>query len=454
MARQRTVYVCRQCGRQQPLWSGKCPDCGEWNSLIEEPLKPTRRDAGGGGGGEAPTPILAVKPSHAPRLKSGIGELDRILGGGVVVGSVTLVGGDPGIGKSTLLLQLSDIVARQEGRSALYVTAEESALQTRLRAERLGVKAERLFLLCETNLEAVKAHAVKLAPSLVVIDSIQTINSSNIPSAAGSVTQVRECAADLIRLAKGQGMSLFLIGHVTKDGAIAGPRTLEHLVDTVLYFEGDRYQAYRVLRAVKNRFGSTNEVGIFEMTAAGLREVENPAAYFLSRSELTVPGTVIVPALVGSRSLLVEIQALTARATYGIPTRRVTGVDFNRVCMLLAVLERRAGLALGMQDVFVNVVGGVTVDEPASDLGIAVAIASSFRSKAAPPKCIFCGEVGLGGEIRGVTQLSARLAEAARLGFERAYVSRENLKGLETPVGLEVVALDTVNAAVQLLGDS
>ncbi|MDQ7779869.1 MAG: DNA repair protein RadA [Planctomycetota bacterium] len=451
MSKTKVVYACQQCGRQQTKWSGRCPDCGEWNTLAEEVLQAKGAQPTASLGADVPRPIGTIGGDAAPRIACGLAELDRILGGGVVVGSVTLLGGDPGIGKSTLLLQFANLVA-QAGHKVLYVTAEESALQIKLRADRLGAGSDRLYLLCETGLESIKTHVEKLKPSFVIVDSIQTLASPEIPSAAGSVSQVRECASQLMYLAKRGGVCLFLIGHVTKDGSLAGPRTLEHLVDTVLYFEGDRYQSYRIIRAVKNRFGSTNEVGIFEMTGTGLSEVKNPSAYLLGQGGRGIPGTVVIPALVGTRSLLVEVQALTTKTSYGVPTRRVSGADFNRVCMLLAVLEKRVGLHLGIHDVFVNVVGGIFVDEPTADLGIAVAIASSFRDRATPPRTVFVGEVGLGGEVRGGAQLASRLQEAARMGFEKAILAADCLKGLDVlPRGIEAVEVKTVAQTLDLV---
>jgi DNA repair protein RadA/Sms len=368
-------------------------------------------------------PITQVPPVDAPRLITGDRELDRVLGGGAALGSAVLVGGDPGIGKSTLLLQAAHRLAEAGGR-ALYVTAEESTLQTRLRAERLGAMHERLLLMAETDLDAVSHHWRALRPDMVVVDSIQMVYCPDLPSAPGSVAQVREGATRLVYLAKQTGAPLFLVGHVTKGGVIAGPRTLEHLVDTVLYFEGERFHAFRLLRAVKNRFGSTNEIGVFEMRDQGLAEVENPSSVFLSDLRSGVTGSVVAPCLEGSRSILVEIQALLAQTHYGSPERKVSGVDYQRVCMLLAVLEQRAGLQLGGMDVFVNVVGGVRVEEPAADLAISLAIASSFSGFPVPREVVLVGEIGLGGEVRTVSRLDARLSEAARLGFRTAYVPR------------------------------
>ncbi len=447
MKKPSVVHVCQQCGHQSPKWLGKCPSCGEWNSLVEERPRPAPNPDRPGFVGERPIPITEVSSDDAPRRPCGIGELDRLLGGGIVVGSVVLIGGDPGVGKSTLLLQVADRVARS-GATVLYVSAEESIAQTKLRAERLGIAAPTLLLSTETDLDRVKSWIESTRPALAVIDSIQMVNRAEVPSSPGTVTQVRECTTELVYLAKRTGCSVFVIGHVTKDGSIAGPRTLEHLVDTVLYFEGDRFQAFRILRAVKNRFGSTNEIAVFEMRKGGLVEVENPSRLFLSATRGR-GGSAVVPTLIGTRTLLVEVQALASRSSYGTPARRVTGVDGSRLAMLLAVLEKRAGLRLGADDVFVNAVGGVELSEPAADLGIAVAVAASFRNRDLPADLVIAGEVGLGGEVRAVSQASARLSEAARMGFRRALVPADNRDGLEVPAGLAVTHVETVRDAIR-----
>jgi len=450
MTKVRKFYVCRQCGAQQVKWSGRCPECGEWDTLGEERLATrTSRDA-------APLevsrakPITEVEPTDAARLASGLPELDRVLGGGVVLGGTVLVGGDPGIGKSTLLLQAAERFAAG-GLSVLYVTAEESLLQTKLRAERLGVTSPNLLILAETDLDVVFEEIQRTTPQVLVIDSVQMVYTPDLPSAPGSVGQVRESAARLVYHAKRSGASVFLIGHVTKGGVIAGPRVLEHLVDTVLYFEGDRHHAFRLLRSVKNRFGSTNELGVFEMTREGLVEVPNPSRLFLPRDRRPLAGSVIVPCIEGSRSLLVEVQALLATAHYGSAERKVSGVDYVRVCMLLAVLERRAGLQLIGQDVFVNVAGGVRVEEPAADLGIAVAIASSFQDFPVPRDTVLIGEVGLGGEVRAVSRLETRLGEAAKLGFRRAFVPGGGHTGAGEVGDLKIVPVARLADALDLL---
>jgi DNA repair protein RadA/Sms len=444
----RVSYVCQSCGYKNPRWLGRCPECGQYNSLVEELEREPEKHARPRMSEDAPVPITQVQTVERPRFATDIRELDRVLGGGIVVGSVCLIGGDPGIGKSTLILQIGDRLARR-GRRVLYVSAEESVAQTRLRADRIDAGAPELFVVCETSLDAIVRHVEALKPAFVVIDSIQMVYTSQLPSAPGTVGQVRECASLLVTLAKRHGISVFLVGHVTKDGAIAGPRTLEHLVDAVFYFEGDRYQSFRILRSVKNRFGSTHEVGIFEMQSSGLREVPNPSELFMSQDRAGRTGSTIVPTLVGTRTLLVEIQALTSHSIFPAPTRRVSGVDANRLAMILAVLERRVGLDVGAENVYANAVGGVAVEEPACDLAIAAAIASTFRNRAAEARTVVAGEVGLAGEIRGVTQIGTRLHEAARLGFTRALVPKENGRGLEAPEGMQVTPVATLREALE-----
>lgn len=427
----KTIYVCQTCGYKNAKWLGKCPECNEYNSLVEEAIRPEEgRHLRPIISEDAPISICDVKPQEHSRIVVGIGEMDRVLGGGIVFGSVSLIGGDPGIGKSTLILQISQKIAEQ-GNKVLYISAEESTMQTKLRADRLGVNSPNLFIVSETNLDVIKRHIEAVQPAFAVIDSIQMIYRPDLPSAPGTVGQVRECATELVFMAKRRGISLFIIGHVTKDGSIAGPRTLEHLVDGVFYCEGDRFQVYRILRAVKNRFGSTNEIGIFEMASSGLVEVPNPSQLFLSTDRRNLVGSVVTPAIIGSRTLLVEIQALTSRTNIGIPARRVTGVELNRVAMILAVLESKCGLHMGMQDVFVNAVGGVQIEEPAADLAIAAAIASSYKGKGVDANVLAVGEVGLAGEVRAVSQGALRVNEGKRLGFEKFVVPRDNLKGID-----------------------
>jgi DNA repair protein RadA/Sms len=453
MPKARVEFVCQQCGGKSSRWVGKCPDCGEFNTMVEEFARPEEGARRPVLSEERPVPITEVQPADRPRLVVGIGEFDRVLGGGVVIGSVALIGGDPGIGKSTLILQVCDRLAKQ-GRKVLYVSSEESVMQTRLRADRLGVGSPNLFIVSETNLGAIRKYLEELKPAFAVIDSIQMIYRPEIPSAPGTVAQVRECASELTFLAKRVGISLFIVGHVTKDGAIAGPRTLEHVVDAVFYFEGDRFQTFRLLRGVKNRFGSTNEIGIFEMVSAGLAEVANPSELFMSREHATREGCVVTPGFIGTRTLLIEIQALTTPA--GNPmgaSRRVSGVDRERMMLVLAVLCRRCGFGLGQEDVFVNAVGGVQVDEPAADLAIAVALASSVLARPVAERTVAFGEVGLTGEVRGVTQAAARAAEARRLGFQRAIVPRDNVRSIGEVEGLEILpvgSLDEAFVAAQL----
>jgi DNA repair protein RadA/Sms len=451
MARDSVVYRCQSCGFVSPK-PGTCPDCarqGEYLPLVEERAVPPsgRRPAVPRGAG--PVPLADVSLEGARRTPTGIGELDRVLGGGVVWGSLVLIGGDPGIGKSTLLLQASRALA-DLAAPVLYVSGEESAAQVKLRAGRLGIPGAGLYLLAETDLEAIEAHAEALKPRVLVVDSIQSVYLSDLESAPGSVSQVRECGARLMLLAKRKGTATFLIGHVTKEGALAGPRVLEHLVDTVLYFEGERHHAYRVLRAVKNRFGSTNEIGVFEMTERGLAEVKNPSEFFLAERPQAAPGSVVVTSLEGTRPLLVELQALVSPAGFGTPRRTVLGMDYNRVCLLLAVLEKRVGVPLQSQDVFVNVAGGARVSEPAADLGLVVAAASSYMNCPVNGNLVVIGEVGLTGEVRAVGGLEARLREAAALGFTGAVVPRSNLAE-PPPLPMEVRGVAAVDEAVRAL---
>jgi len=448
MSKARSVFVCQQCGAQQARWLGRCPDCGEWDSLAEEAAAPARRHGDLPAGGAKPQALSAIAPPEQARVRTGIGELDRVLGGGIVAGSVVLIGGDPGIGKSTLLLQACHGLGLQ-GYRTLYVTGEESLMQMKLRSDRLGLRSDGVLALAETNVDAVVAQIQATSPDLAVVDSIQMIYRPDIGSAPGSVSQVRESASQLVRLAKAGGVPIALIGHVTKQGAIAGPRVLEHMVDTVLYFEGDRHRSYRLLRAVKNRFGPTDEIGVFEMRNTGLAEVGDPADIFVSRQRGVTPGSVVVPTTEGTRSLLVEVQALVSRANFGTPERKVSGLDRNRVAMLLAVLEKRAELALAGHDVFVNVIGGVRIVEPGADLPAAIAIASSFTDRAVRPDLAAVGEVGLAGEVRGISQIDSRLREAAKLGWKRAIAPRDNARSLQGPFpGLEVVLVSTLVEAL------
>ena len=424
-ARARTVYRCTECGAEYLKWGGRCDACGEWNTLVEEVERPSARTRARGKGtappSSSPVSIGAVEVVRSARVSSGLRELDYVLGGGIVDGSVVLIGGEPGIGKSTLLLQVAASAARG-GRRTLYVSAEESGPQVRLRAERLGDSALLVELLTETTLEEILSTASAARPDLLVVDSIQTIYSSELEGAAGNVGQVRECAARLMRFAKESGCAVFIVGHVTKGGGVAGPKTLEHIVDTVLYFEGDGSLDFRVLRATKNRFGSVDEIGVFRMTAAGLEGVDNPSALFMGDSSAPSSGTAVTALIEGTRPVLVEIQALAAKAGYGTPQRVANGVDPRRLALLLAVLEKRSGLPVSQLDIFVNVAGGLRLSEPAGDLAIAAAIASSVYDVPLPRDSVFIGELGLGGEIRAVSQAERRLAEAAQLGRSVAYV--------------------------------
>ncbi|HET6566554.1 MAG TPA: DNA repair protein RadA [Rhodothermales bacterium] len=453
MARNRTRYVCQVCGHETAQWMGKCPGCEAWNSFVEEaataPVKArvslAARNAALTG---KPVTLSEVELGEETRLLTGVAEFDRVMGGGIMHGSLSLIAGDPGIGKSTLMTELGRYLPE---RRILYVTGEESPRQVKLRAQRLGVDTDNFILFAETNVEEIIAAAQQIEPDVMIVDSIQTIFRPDVQSAPGSVSQVRESAAALLQVTKSMDVSTFLVGHVTKEGTIAGPRVLEHMVDTVLYFEGDRHHAYRILRAVKNRFGSTNEIGVFEMRDAGLREVANPSEIFLSERSYGISGSTVVCSLEGTRPVLVEIQALVTPTSYGTPQRTATGFDYRRLQMLLAVLEKREGVRLSQSDVFVNVAGGVRLEEPAVDLGVIVAVASSFRDVPTDTRTVLIGEVGLGGEIRTVSQLDARLKEAAKLGFERAIVPKNNLKGCTPPHGIEATGVERLHQVLDLV---
>ena len=446
----KTIFACQKCGSQSPKWLGKCPDCGSWNSMIEEAvIKPINSTPVGER--SRAVPICDVPAQSESRVITGIGELDRVLGGGIVPGSLVLIGGDPGIGKSTLLLQAMLNLAANVG-PVLYVSGEESASQTRLRGERLGVSHKKLLVLAENSLEAILAHATSLKPGVMVVDSIQTVWTSALESAPGSVSQVRESAGKLMLLAKGSDIPIFIVGHVTKDGSIAGPRVLEHMVDTVLYFEGDGSHPFRILRAVKNRFGSTNEIGVFEMKQEGLCGVANPSELFLSERPLGVSGSVVTTSLEGSRPLLVELQALVTASSYGVPRRTTIGVDHNRLALLVAVLEKKVGLHLAGQDIFLNAAGGVRLNEPAADLAMIMAVASSHLDKPIDPQTVVLGEVGLAGEVRAVTQPELRIAEAEKLGFSTCIIPVGSKKRLKKGA-IKVEGVSSVQDAMQLLFD-
>lgn len=453
MAKTKTQYVCQSCGAVLARWAGKCPECGEWNTLAEESVETTGKHVRAPLVDNAAPIAITDKTVAVPeRMGAGMEECDRVLGGGIVPGSLTLVGGDPGIGKSTLMLQVCHHVAATQG-PVLYISGEESFTQTRLRAGRLGTLSDRLMVLTETNLEAIRKYVRSGEYCLVVVDSIQSVYTPDLPAVPGSIGQVRDCAGEFLRLAKGQNVPIFLVGHVTKEGAIAGPRLLEHLVDTVLYFEGEGKQALRILRAVKNRFGSTNEIGVFEMGDAGLREVPNPSALFLDERPKGVSGSVVIPSIEGTRPLLVEVQALVSSSGYGSPRRTVTGVNPNRVSLILAVLEKRAGLPFSDKDVFVNVAGGVRLDEPATDLAVALALASSARDIPLEARLVAFGEAGLAGEVRAVDMARQRVAEASKFGFKTCILPRGSACDLdESRVALLPVTrlAEALEAALEL----
>jgi DNA repair protein RadA/Sms len=452
VVRPKIKFVCTECGTESPKWMGRCPGCQAWNTMVEEIAAPT---GGSGGFGrdrersrEPPRSIAQLEGNREPRFSTGLGELDRVLGGGLVPGSLLLVGGDPGIGKSTLLLQMSHALALRE-LTVLYVSGEESAGQVKLRADRLGTLAPRLFVQCETNLDLVEEAVESVRPDFLVIDSIQTVYGPDIPSAPGSVSQVRECTGRLLRLAKGRNMATVLVGHVTKEGSIAGPRLLEHMVDTVLYFEGDRHHTYRVLRAIKNRFGPTNEIGVFEMADGGLREVANPSELFLSERPLGVAGSCVAASLEGSRPLLVELQALVAPTHFPSPRRMTAGWDHNRLALVIAVLEKRMGFFFQNHDAYLNVAGGARLVEPAADLAAAVCLASSFKDVPARPYDVVFGEVGLTGEVRAVARAEQRVKEARKLGFKRVILPAGSMKGWRPPPGIELIGVHTVADALR-----
>jgi DNA repair protein RadA/Sms len=430
MPKATSKYTCQQCGYESVKWMGRCPDCGEWNTFVET-VSPALSGARRGGGGlratvAQPVPLTEVEAVDARRMSTGSPEFDRVLGGGIVPGTLMLVGGDPGIGKSTIMAQTAGHLALHEG-PVLYVSAEESNQQIRLRADRLGIATPRLLLLGETDIDAIAETAEQVHPALIVVDSIQTVASAQLPSAPGSISQVRECTLRLMQLAKRTQISVCIIGHVTKEGTVAGPRTLEHMVDAVLYLEGERFHVYRLLRGAKNRFGATNEVGVFEMRGEGMVDVLNPSGLFLTEHHGQASGSAVVVSMEGTRPMLVEVQALATTTAFGNPRCTTTGVDHNRVLMLLAVLTKRVGLALGTQDVYVNVAGGFALDEPAVDLGIAAAVASSFRERQLSPETVLLGEVGLGGELRSVPRVDLRVREAAKLGFKRCVLPESSI---------------------------
>lgn len=451
-----TVYFCQNCGHESAKWMGQCPACREWNTFVEETLpaqtgkKRTSFGAPGGAQHKEPMSLNQVTMGEEEKVHTHMKELDRVLGGGIVPGSLILVGGDPGIGKSTLLLQVCRLLAA-DGHPVLYISGEESLKQIKIRANRMGCFSDQLRLLCETNLELIEETIQRHKPEFVVIDSIQTMFSGNVTAAPGSVSQVRESTGTLLQLAKGFNISIFIVGHVTKEGTVAGPRVLEHMVDTVLYFEGDRHASYRILRGVKNRFGSTNEIGVFQMQETGLVEVENPSEYMISGRPENASGSVVVCSMEGTRPILIEIQALVCRTNFGFPRRQATGTDFNRVNLLMAVLEKRLGLQLSDCDAYVNVAGGMRISEPALDLGMVMAVVSSFKNRALDEKLVVFGEVGLSGEVRAVNMAEQRVQEAAKLGFTTCVMPELCARSMKAGVDIRIIGVRSVQDAIDLI---
>lgn len=452
MAKAKTVFVCSSCGYESAKWLGKCPACNEWNSFYEEKISNTvsSNNPNNRPKNAVPRKLKEVEGISEVRTSTGIGELDRVLGGGLVKGSLVLVGGEPGIGKSTLILQLCDKI-KGEGK-VLYVSGEESAEQVKIRADRLGINNDDIMFLGETDIDAIQEAILSINPKLVIIDSIQTMYSAEITSAAGTVSQVREITARIMRICKDNSITTIIIGHVTKDGNIAGPRVLEHMVDTVLYLEGERYFSYRMLRSVKNRFGSTNELGMFEMKNEGMVEITNPSSILISEREDNPAGAVVVASMEGTRPLLIELQALTATSVYGVPKRTANGFDYNRLAVLIAVLEKKAGLALGGQDVYLNVVSGIRIVEPAVDLGVILACSSSYKNVSIPKDVVAIGEVGLTGEVRAVNMIDKRLKEAEKLGFKKCIIPESNKKLLKDSYKLDIIGVRNINEAIKVLG--
>lgn len=454
MAKVKTQFVCQNCGYTSPKYLGRCPNCNEWNTMVEEREQSQKADrkARVSFTGDSVKPELLddISMAEQERVETELGELNRVLGGGVVPGSLVLIGGDPGIGKSTLLLQVSGQLS-QTGGTVLYVSGEESAVQIKMRAQRLGVGGQKFYLYPETDMGNIRQNIETLNPDYVVIDSIQTMQEPEMSAAVGSVSQIREVTAELLQIAKTNGITIFIVGHVTKGGAIAGPKILEHMVDTVLYFEGDMHHTFRILRAVKNRFGSTNEIGIFDMREGGLFEVANPSEIFLEERLAGATGSAIVVSMEGTRPILVEVQALITPTVYGTAKRTTTGLDHNRVSLIMAVLEKRASLLLQNQDAYLKAAGGVKLDEPAIDLAIAVSIASSYRDKETDPADSFVGEIGLTGEIRRVNRIEQRVAEAQKLGFKRIFIPKNNLSGWTPPKGITVVGVATLSEALKVV---
>ena len=454
MAKLKQVYICQECGYESGKWMGKCPSCNEWGSLVEEVVEAKKPSltapSSRGAASSAPVKLRDVKIENETRTTTGMKELDRVLGGGIVKGSLILVGGDPGIGKSTLLLQICEELGNQN-RQVLYISGEESVAQIKMRGERLNVHTENLNLLAETNMSFIEAHIKNTKPDLVILDSIQTVYCDDITSAPGSVSQVREATHKLMNLGKGYGITIMIVGHVTKEGALAGPRVLEHMVDTVLYFEGERHASFRILRAVKNRFGSTNEIGVFEMQDVGLKEVLNPSEIMLAGRPMDVAGSLVSCSLEGTRPMLIEVQALASFTSFGMPRRTATGIDYNRMVILIAVLEKRAGIDMGNYDVYVNLAGGMRINEPSLDLAAALAIASSFRNTPIDPHTVVFGEVGLTGEIRGVAMAEKRVVEAAKLGFKTCIMPKANVEKLPFIKGIKVIGVSHIGEALEVI---
>ena len=447
------VHVCQECGHESPKWLGRCPACNAWSSFVEEAITPEPKGLGKQakfGDPQKPVKLKDISGEKEDRVLTKIKELDRVLGGGLVEGSLVLVGGDPGIGKSTLLLQICQTIGQQK-KSVLYISGEESISQIKMRADRLDVDTDYLQLFCETDMTIIQTLIKETKPDLVIIDSIQTVYSGEISSSPGSVSQVREATHAFMNISKGLGICVMLVGHVTKEGSLAGPRVLEHMVDTVLYFEGERHATFRILRAVKNRFGSTNEIGVFEMKQKGLMEVANPSELMLSGRPMNVSGSVVACSMEGTRPMLIEVQALVSHTNFGTARRTATGIDYNRVVILMAVLEKRAGMDLGSYDSYVNLAGGIKMNEPALDLGVIASIASSFRDRTIDPYTIVFGEVGLTGEVRGVNMAEKRVIEAAKLGFKKCIMPKANLKGLKDVPGIKLYGVSNISEVLELI---
>ena len=452
MAKIKSKYVCQSCGYESLRWIGKCPECDDWNTFVEEiedkkskhDLFIIEKEV------QKPVPINKLEINEQERFSTCINELDRVLGGGVVKGSLILAGGDPGIGKSTLLIQVAENVAKS-GKKVLYASGEESIYQIKMRAKRLNIESENLYIFAENNLDIIEKQIDNIKPDMMIVDSIQTVYNPQITSTPGSVSQIKEGTSRFMKISKKVGISTFIVGHVTKEGSLAGPKILEHMVDAVLYFEGERYNTYRMIRAVKNRFGSTNELGVFEMRDKGLIEVENPSKILISEKTKGVSGSIIVATIEGTRPMLVELQALVCPTSFGIPKRAATGVDYNRVSLLMAVIEKRAGMQIQNQDIYINVVGGIRLNEPAIDLGIVISIASSFRNIEINEKTVAIGEVGLTGEIRGVSFIEKRIAECKKLGFNRIIIPKSNVKGLENMDDIKIIGVENIREALDFV---